>query len=238
MKASLQQQPMYCSRDHNYPSRFNQQYEKSTQEIPFLDTIIYRTKDNQLFTKVYHKPTDQKQYLHFQSAHPRKQKESVPYGLLIRTKRICSEEKHFEEEARHIIQQLKLRKYPPILLQEAYTKVKNMNREDLLRPSTPKTNNKIRLITNYNPNNPDLRSVLRKHETLLLLTRKPAIKPEDIDITYNKSPSIRDMLVKSSLHKQPTTNLCQPCYKPRSKTCQQISTTQTITNQVNHSYKI
>ena len=31
MKASLQQQPMYCSRDHNYSSRFNQQYEKSTQ---------------------------------------------------------------------------------------------------------------------------------------------------------------------------------------------------------------
>ena len=31
MKASLQLQPMYCSRDHNYSSRFNQQYEKSTQ---------------------------------------------------------------------------------------------------------------------------------------------------------------------------------------------------------------
>ena len=31
MKASLQQQPMYCSRDHNYSSRFNQQYEKPTQ---------------------------------------------------------------------------------------------------------------------------------------------------------------------------------------------------------------
>ena len=31
MKASLQQQPMYCSRDHNYTSRLNQQYEKSTQ---------------------------------------------------------------------------------------------------------------------------------------------------------------------------------------------------------------
>ena len=31
MKASLQLQPMYCSRDYNYSSRFNQQYEKSTQ---------------------------------------------------------------------------------------------------------------------------------------------------------------------------------------------------------------
>ena len=46
------------------------------------------------------------------------------------------------------------------------------------------------------------------------------------------------MVVKSSLQKQPISNLCQPCYKPRCKTCQQISTTQTITNQSNHSYKI
>ena len=30
MKASLHIQPMYCSRDYNYSSRFNQQYEKST----------------------------------------------------------------------------------------------------------------------------------------------------------------------------------------------------------------
>ena len=113
-----------------------------------------------------------------------------------------------------------------------------MNRQDLLRPSPPKNNNKkISLITNYNPNNPDLRSVL-KNMKVYCYYKKPAIKLEDIEITYNKSPSIRDMVVKSSLQKQPITNLCQPCYKPRCKTCQQISTTQTITNQSNHSYKI
>ena len=118
------------------------------------------------------KPTDNKQYLHFHSAHPRKQKESVTYGLLIRSRRICSEEKHFEEEAGSILQQLKHRKYPSDLLQKAYRKVSSMNRQDLLRPYVTKDNSKLRLITNYNPNNPDLRSVLRKHKGILLLTRK------------------------------------------------------------------
>ena len=33
MKASLQLQPMYCSRDYNYSSRFNQQYEKPTPKL-------------------------------------------------------------------------------------------------------------------------------------------------------------------------------------------------------------
>ena len=35
MKASLQLQPMYCSRDYKYSSRFNQQYEKPTQYMWF-----------------------------------------------------------------------------------------------------------------------------------------------------------------------------------------------------------
>ena len=48
------------------------------QEKPFLDTIIYRENDNETLTRLYHKPTDNKQYLHSNSAHPWKQKRSVP----------------------------------------------------------------------------------------------------------------------------------------------------------------
>ena len=221
---------------HHPPINFTYEYHK--QEIPFLDKIVYKTENNKLFTRTYPKPTDNKQYLHFHSAYPRKQKESVPYGLLIRSKRICSEEKHFEEEARNIIQQLKHRKYPPDLLDKAYRKVANMNRQDLLRPSTHTENSKLRLITNYHPNNLNLRSVLKKYAELLLMTRKPAIKPEDIQVTYNKSPNIKDMIIKTQLHKQHIPKMCQPCYKPRCKTCVQMETTQTITNKTNHSYPI
>ena len=160
-------------------------------EIPFLDTTVYKTEGNQLFTRDYHKPTDNKQYLHFRSAHPRKLKESVLYGLLIRSKRICSEQKHFEHEARNILQQLKHRKYPQHLLDEAYRKVNNMRRQDLLRLLTQVENNKLRLITNYNPNNPDLRAIIKKSEGLLLMTRKSAIKPEDIQVMYSRTPISR-----------------------------------------------
>ena len=70
------------------------------------------------------------------------------------------------------------------------------------------------------------------------MTRKPAIKPEDIQVSYNKSPSIKDMIIKAQLYKQYTPKMCQPCYKPRCKTCGQVETTQTITNKSNHSYLI
>ena len=51
--------------------------------LPFLDTFVYK-KEEQLKTKVYHKPTDNKQYLLYTSCHPRQQKDSIPFSLLIR----------------------------------------------------------------------------------------------------------------------------------------------------------
>ena len=63
-------------------------FNSNEQEIPFLDTIIYRGNDNSIETRLYHKATDNKQYLHYNSVHPWKQKRCVPYGLLIRCKRI------------------------------------------------------------------------------------------------------------------------------------------------------
>ena len=35
-------------------------FNSNEKEIPFLDTIIYRGKDNYLLTRLYHKPTDNK----------------------------------------------------------------------------------------------------------------------------------------------------------------------------------
>ena len=55
MKASLQQQPMYCSRDHNYPSRFNQQYEKSTQ---YLDKSCLTEEEKEDIMKMLYKYKD------------------------------------------------------------------------------------------------------------------------------------------------------------------------------------
>ena len=132
-------------------------------ELPFLDTVVYRSPTNRIHTRIFHKPTDQKYYLHYHSAHPKNQKDSVPYGLLIRCQRICTEDYHFEQEAKKIYNQLKYRKYPTTLLNEAIEKVRNVDRLSLLRPSTKKSeDSNIRLITNYNPRNPNLLQILKK----------------------------------------------------------------------------
>ena len=55
-----------------------------------------------------------------------------------------------------------------------------MDRLQLLRQSNKKQLDKIRLITHYNPSNPNIDQILQDHTGLLLMTRIEAIKPEDV----------------------------------------------------------
>ena len=59
--------------------------------LPFLDTFIY-FEDGQLRTSVYHKPTDNRQYLHYSWCHSIQQKIAISYGLLVRAKVISTKE--------------------------------------------------------------------------------------------------------------------------------------------------
>ena len=199
-------------------------FDSNDNEITFLDTIIYRGKDKHILTRLYHKPTDNKQYLHFNSAHPWRQKGSVPYGLLIRCKRTCSEETYFIKESRAIIQQLTIRNYHVNLLQEALDKVKKMNRAQLLRKNQRNPPQKIRLITHYNPRNPNFDHILQEHTGLQLMTRKEARKPDDIEVTYSRSPNLKDVLIRGNLNDTQTTRGTTPCGKTRCKTCNHIQT--------------
>ena len=203
-------------------------FNNSETEIAFLDTIIYTGKDNQILTRLYHKPTDNKQYLHYNSAYPWKQKRSVPYGLLIRCRRICSDDIHFNKESQAIIQQLISRRYPTNLLQEALDKVKKMDRLQLLKQKNKTQSPKIRLITHYNPSNPNFNQILQDHTGLLLMTRKDAIKPEDIQITYSRGLNLKDILIKGTLEDIQQTRGTTPCGKTRCKTCDHIQVGKTI----------
>ena len=83
----------------NYHPTIKFKHTMDKNEIVFLDTIVYKSPTNRIWTRIYQKSTDQKHDMHYHSAHPRNQQESVPYGLLIRG-RICTEDQHFEEKAK------------------------------------------------------------------------------------------------------------------------------------------
>ena len=83
---------------------------------------------------------------------------SIPYGLLVRAKRICTEEEHFVSEARSIIQKLRERKYPESILERAVKKILEITRQQLLEPKITEEDIRIRFVTTYNPSNHKTRS--------------------------------------------------------------------------------
>ena len=78
-----------------------------------------------------------------------------------------------------------------------------MDRLTLLRPTPKKCSDKIRLMTNYNPMNPNLQDILKNFEGLLLMTRKSVITPDQIQITYSRSPQPKGQFSKIQ-HRFPT----------------------------------
>ena len=59
--------------------------------IEFLDTTVYKNKEqDKLLTTAYCKPTDQRNFLHYTSAHCRSQIKSIPYSQDLRLKKICA----------------------------------------------------------------------------------------------------------------------------------------------------
>ena len=75
---------------------------------------------------------DQKQYLHYKSSHPKNQKDVIPYGLLIRARRICSRDKDFKQEATSIVELLLKRGYPEKILLTVFNKAWNKTQEEIL----------------------------------------------------------------------------------------------------------
>ena len=63
------------------------------------------------------------------------------------------------------------------------------------------------------------------------MSRKEAIKPEDIQVIYSSSPNLKDVLIEGSLETRQQPRGITPCGKPRYKTCDHIHQGGTITKQ-------
>ena len=211
--------------------------EYSTQEVPFLDTLVYKLK-NKLATKVYHKKTDDKMYLHYSSAHPGSQKDAIPYSLFIRCKRICTENRHFNMEVQEITNKLAHRGYPKELIVKSYLKAKNQDRDNLLKMDEKPNNqkNKIRLITTYNKHNPPMKEILERFKDYFLQNRK-GIDFQNIQTVYQRALNLRDKLVRGQVIKELKLGITSLCNKP-CITCPKMDYSNVVTSNTNISYKI
>ena len=203
-------------------------FELSETNINFLDTNVYVSDINTLQTKVFSKPTDRQNYLHRASEHPESLKKNIPYGQLLRGKRICSKQSDFVTFSNQLKSSFQKRGYREELIDHHIERASNVTRSEALTQRPRKGNHRMTFVTTYNRTNPNIREILSKHWHLLQLD--PELKKVFKDppmMAFKRNRNLGDMLGSKQLSnskvvRQKKTNCtkrCQPCTVDRAKKC-------------------
>ena len=200
--------------------------DKSETHLPFLDTLVI-SKDGHLYTDIYYKPTDSKQYLIYTSCHPKHTRNSIPYNLARRLRMIITEDNTLITRLEELKTFLLKQKYPAPLIEDSIQKIKTLKRQDLLEPNEPKQydNTLIPYVTTFNPHNPEIFPELRHNKSILL--RNDRLKSMFKHKTFLKSkrqpPNLKKILTKARFsNKQEQKFEVKKCKEPRCGLCKHI----------------
>jgi hypothetical protein len=214
--------------------KFTAEYSRS--EVTFLDTRVKRdTTSNELYVDLYTKPTDTHSYLRYDSAHPSHCKDAGPYSQFLRLRRNCSRMDDFLTHAQELTQHYINRGYPQSLLQHSLERASQRDRHALLhkiRANTDSTPVRIPLIVTYNPANPHLKRILRKHWHILEGTAacRNAFAEFPL-VAFRRPPILSQHLVKAKIRYPPLTpgtsgmvthNIIEPCTFKQCTICPDI----------------
>jgi hypothetical protein len=180
---------------------FTAEYSKRT--VNFLDMKV-KIQNKRIQTDLYSKPTDSHSYLLYDSAHPQRCKDSIPYSQFLRVRRICSLDCDFKEHLLKFTCHFMTRGYPMALLEKAASLVKALNRDELLKEAEierdKEDNDKVFLITTYNPNYHHLRELVYKNWDML--GKSPAtdfLYQRRLMCGYRKPKNLSEYLIRASI---------------------------------------
>ena len=167
----------------------------SKDKIPCLDVSVIN-ENGKLHTDLYSKPTDKHQYLYSHSCHPKHTKNSLPYCLALRLRRICSKKTYFNQRAKEMEHHLLQRGYTKGCIRDAITKASSISREDAL---VDKTNDnqltRVPFVVTYNPKLPSLLNILKESQSILHSSEHcSTVFPEVPLVSYRRSRNLSDML--------------------------------------------
>ena len=190
---------------------------KSVSQISFLDVLI--TKENtRLKTEIYHKTTDTRCYVPFDSNHPRHIKANIPYTLARRVRTITDLEEDEAPEYVELKETLGKLSYPRTLINSAIERVKQVEKEGLRNPEEArKEEENITFVTTFNPNNSNVFPLI---QTLYsILQWDPDLKDtfQNKLIHSRRQPkNLKKMLCPAKLA---TEGRISRCGKPRCQLC-------------------
>ena len=188
----------------------------SEEKVDFLDTTVVNNQ-GKLHTTLYTKPTDAHLYLHYNSCHPKHQKESIPFSQALRIRRICTEINDFEFHTNLMKEHFLTRGYPRQVVESAISKAKSLNRNDLLKPKEtdqPVKPDIIPLVINYHPKIKNINGTINQRKDILKRTPETqTLSTQKFIVSYRRSLSIKQILVKTEIVRKETRKGSHPCGK-------------------------
>ena len=190
----------------------------SKDKIEFLDTEIAIEKDQhgeyKLITDMYAKKTDTHQYLSPKSCHPRVNTQSIPYSVIHRIRRNCSDravnDNKFRNQAVMYKAFLMKSGHKESDIDNQFVKILTRKRENLLverstNRKKKKRKHQIRFITDYEPKFPSIRNALKELEPKIrgdaLLQKMFPAGVKDIQISERRGgKNIKEILAKSKIN--------------------------------------
>ena len=190
---------LFRDRANGIEPRIQVDLRTSPSEIEFLDVLVRLSREGYLSTDLYEKPSDSKSYLHFKSDHPLHTKRAVAYGLGMRLKRICSDEKDYRSHRKNLKARLLERDYPDSMVEKELKKVDKFSRSQLLGEKMEDGEaERVPLAVTFSRFLPNMRDVFnRKRHLLHRSERMRTIFPQDPMVAYKRGRNLKDMLVHS-----------------------------------------
>ena len=202
--------------------------DKVGETVNFLDLIIYKD-NNKIETDIYYKETDTKQYLNYNSNHPRHIKNNIPFNLARRIRNIVSDDKIRKIRMEELKEYLKLCNYPIKLIKSGIKKANELSLIDLrngLANSKNNLNNDniIPFVTTYNPkisDNSEVVSHVFNH-----IKNIPSLKEKFVGKTILKSKrqtkNLKQMLTSAKFGTEMNPGITE-CGDKRCQLCQNIN---------------
>ena len=144
--------------------KFTLQY--SNTEQSFLDVLV-KSLNGKIETDIYYKDTDSKQYLLFQSCHPRHTKINIPYNLACRLKTIVSEDNVLRKRMQELESFLVKQNYPVQIVDNGIQKAMSLDRNALRTVATKNRENVVPYVSTFNPRDPEMFKVIKENMPIL-----------------------------------------------------------------------
>ena len=249
---NLSQLQSFLDKLNNFHPTIKFTWSISNEKATFLDLEITKGSKfhqcNIFDIGTHFKQTNTFQYLHFTSCHPRSVFKGLVKGEAIRLLRSNSDQAKFNQSLKKLAIHFRLRGYPRKLINTCLGEITFNLRENYIKQPTQNTPNirksqPPRLIINYTPYLPFLRSILLRHWPKV--QEDPALQkvfPLNPQLSYSRNPSLTNKLVRAIIKTTPTQASPVPpieiptpqetqtpsCSNPHCKNCQYISYTNYI----------